>query len=72
MPNKDGIEIPPIHITFPWFAYVIRVEDELESLRNELNCVTINYLEGFKEEDHKGDLEARENPHELLPQPLAL
>jgi hypothetical protein len=44
----------------------------LESLRNELNCVTINYLEGFKEEDHKGDLEARENPHELLPQPLAL
>jgi hypothetical protein len=40
----------------------------LESLRKELNGATINYLEGFKEEDHKRDLETRKNPHELLPQ----
>ena len=40
----------------------------MESLRKELNGATINYLEGFKEEDHKEDLEARENPNELLPQ----
>jgi len=66
--NKDGKEIPPIHITFPWFSHVIRVEDELESLRKELNGATINYLEGFKEEDHKRDLETRKNPYELLPQ----
>jgi hypothetical protein len=40
----------------------------LESLRKELNGATINYLEGFKEEDHKRDLETRKNLHELLPQ----
>jgi len=37
-------------------------------LRKELNGATINYLEGFKEEDHKRDLETRKNLHELLPQ----
>lgn len=40
----------------------------MERLRKELNGATINYLEGFKEEEHKKDFEVRENPNELLPQ----
>ena len=36
-PKEDGIEILPIHIIFPQSAHVIKVEDELESLRKEID-----------------------------------
>ena len=35
--KEDGIEILPIHIIFPQSAHVIKVEDELESLRKEID-----------------------------------
>lgn len=67
-PNEDQIEISLIHITFPQSAHVIKAENELESLRKEFIGTTINYLERFKEEDHKEDPKGRENPLKLLSQ----
>jgi hypothetical protein len=59
-PNEDRIEISPIH--------VIRTEDELKSLGKKFNDITNNFLEGFKEEDHDGDFEARKDTHKMIPQ----
>lgn len=47
---------------------MIKAENELESLRKEFIGTTINYLERFKEEDHKEDPKGRENPLKLLSQ----
>jgi hypothetical protein len=63
-PDKDRIEIPPIHVTFPRAAYVIKTKDYEEGLRKEFSGATINYLENVSEQDVKEE----ESPHELLPQ----
>jgi hypothetical protein len=48
-PNKEKIEIPLIHITFPCLVYVIRPEGELEDLKKKLDDDIINHLgEGKK------------------------
>ena len=63
-PDEDRMEIPPIHVTFPRAAYVIKAEDYEEGLRKEFSGATINYLENVKEQDVKEE----ESPHEQLPQ----
>ncbi|XP_073268737.1 uncharacterized protein [Populus alba] len=63
-PDEDRIEIPPIHVTFPRSAYVIKTEDYEGELRKEFNGATINYLEYGGEQD----LKEEDNAHEQLPQ----
>ena len=58
------MKIPPIHVTFPRAAYVIKIEDYEEGLRKEFSGATINYLENVSEQDVKEE----ESPHEQLPQ----
>jgi hypothetical protein len=40
----------------------------IEKFREEVNDVTNNCLEGFKEEDQDGDFEARTDTHKMIPQ----
>jgi len=62
--NANRIEIPPIHVTFPRSAYVIKTEDYEGGLRKEFNSVTINYLKKVGEQD----LKEEDSTHEQLPQ----
>jgi hypothetical protein len=63
-PDEDRMEIPPIHVTFPRAAYLIKTEDYEEGLRKEFSGATINYLENVSEQDVKEE----ESPHKQLPQ----
>ena len=67
-PNKDQIQIPPIHVTFPHPAQVIKVDGEIEKVSKEFSGTTIHYLEGINEQESQRGFEDEESPFEALPQ----
>jgi len=67
-PNEDQIQIPPIHVTFPRPAQVIKVDGEIEKVSKEFSGAAIHCLEGINKQEPQGGFEDEESPFEALPQ----